>query len=364
MNNKYKVTAKQLKNLTCAMLKGLGLSEEDADYGVRPLHSADIRGIDTHGVARIHMYSKMVQGKRINLNAKLKVLSESSTTLYLDADNGMGIVMASRAVERCIEKAKESGVCVCSVTNSGHWGISGYYAYEIAKAGMLGLCISNSGAVMVPFNGCDQILGNSPFSMAFPGGYKYNYPIMFDYACSAVSGGKIEMAVRNGQEVPYGWLVDEQGNDTHDPHKLFSGCGLLPMAGHKGYLLSVILELMASAISGSAVGKDIGTTFDTTPGPVEGVGHFMLAIDLSRIRPIEDIRTYIDTYLDSIKKSKAKENCEILVPGELEKRIEDYRKENSFEINCAVAEECLTAAVKFGIISEGSTVDDLFDLMA
>ena len=364
MEHGFTVTATQLKKLTFNLLKGLGLSEEDAEYGTRVLHMADIRGIDTHGVGRIHMYSKMVEGGRINTQAKLKTISETDTTLYLDGDCGLGIVMAARAVERCIEKAKKSGICGCSIKNSGHWGISGYYSYKIAQAGMLGLSVSNTGSVMVPYNGCDQILGNSPFSISFPGGIKYNYPIMFDIACSTVSGGRLEMAMRNSEEIPYGWLVDEEGNDTHDPFKLLQGCGLTPMAGHKGYVLAVLLEIIASAISGSAVGNDIGTTFDNCPGPKEGVGHFLLAVDISRFRPLEDIREYLDEYLDRIKTSKAKSGEEILIPGELEDKRSRERMSNPFKINYKVAKECLTAAIKWRIVSEDTSVEELFEKMS
>lgn len=362
-----RVTAKQLEKLSYELLVALGLSPEDAAYGTKTLNAADLRGVDTHGVGRIQSYANMIAHDKINLNAKLTPIVEKDSLLYLDAQNGLGIVMAARAIEMSIEKAKKSGVCVTSIINSGHWGISGYYAAEAAKAGCMCISVSNSGPAMVPFNGSERILGNSPFSFSFPGGKKYDYPIMFDIACSTVAAGKLEMAMRSGKEIPYGWVVDENGNDTHDPKKFFmNGCGLTAFAGHKGYVIAVLLEIMAGVLSGAAYGSGIGTRVsrifpNDPPGLKENVGHMFIVVDVSQIRPMEEIQDYLDGYLDMIKNSKPGEGREIIVPGELEDRISKERMEHEYSINPKIGEELLKVAIQSGYMPEGSTVEELFE---
>jgi LDH2 family malate/lactate/ureidoglycolate dehydrogenase len=362
-----RVTAKQLKKLSYELLKALGLSEEDAMYGAETLNAADLRGVDTHGVGRIRAYANMIAHDKINLHAKLTPIVEKDSLLYLDAQNGLGVVMAARAMEWSIEKAKKSGVCVTSIRNSGHWGISGYYALKAAQAGCMCISVSNSGPAMVPFNGSERILGNSPFSFSFPAGKKYDYPIMFDIACSTVAAGKLEMALRSGREIPSGWLVDEKGNDTNDPKKFFmEGCGLTSFGGHKGYVLAVLLEIMASVLSGAAYGDEIGTRvsriFPTDPpGMKENVGHLFIVVDIGQIRPIDEIQDYLDAYLDRIKNSRAGEGREILIPGELEARISKERAEKEYSIHYKIGKELLDVAIGCGYMPEGSTVEALFE---
>lgn len=362
-----RVTAKQLKKLSYDLLVAMGISPEDAEYGANTLNQADLRGIDTHGVGRIQSYANMIAHNKINLKAKLTPIVEKDSLLYLDAQNGLGIIMAARAMEMTIVKAKKSGVCVTSIVNSGHWGISGHYANEAAKAGCMCISVSNSGPAMVPFNGCERILGNSPVSFSFPGGKKYNYPIMFDIACTTVAGGKLEMALRSGSEIPYGWVVDENGQDTHDPRKFFmDGCGLTPFGGHKGYVLSVLLEIMSGILPGAAYGNAIGTRVSRIfpgdpPGLKENVGHLFIVVDIGQFRPIDDIQNDLDEYLDKIKGSRAAEGKKIIIPGELEAQTCAARSESAYSINPKIGEELLQVAINYGYVPEGSTVETLFE---
>lgn len=366
MSNNIVVNAKQLKKLSYDLLVALGIPDEDAEYGARVLNEADIRGVDTHGVARLQSYAMMIKAEKINTKAKLTPIVENDSLLYLDAENGLGIVMAARAVEICIEKAKKSGVCIASIKNSGHWGISGYYSQEAARKGMIGISISNSGAAMVPFGGRNRVLGNSPWSIAFPAGKKYNYPIIFDMACSTVAGGKIEMALRKNEEIPFGWLVDEMGIDTHDPTKFFKGCGLLPFGGPKGYVLATLLEILASVLSGASYGNYIGTRVSgikpsDPPKMPEDVGHLLIVIDVNHIRPIEEVQDYLDKYLDDLKNSEPSLGGKgIILPGEIEARNCENRSLNNFELNEKVAEDLLKIAKEVGYVTEEATVKELF----
>ncbi len=360
------VTAKQLHNLCYQLLKAIGFSDEDAMSGANSLNASDVSGVETHGAGRIHMYSDMVEGGRINLKAQTKVTMEMDSLLAIDADHGLGIAKAEQAMKLSIEKAKKTGICATAIYNSGHCGYTGYYTYMAAKEGLFALGVSSTAGTMAPFGGRDAVLGNTPWGMAFPGTEKYPFPIMFDYACSMVAGGKIEMCLRNEiTEIPVGWLVNKAtGEDETDPRSYYQGkSNLLPMAGHKGYVLAVLLEILATIVTGSSDTPDqIHTTFSTEPGPTENVGHFYIVIDPARFRPVEQLQASLNAYLDNIKNSQPRAGgSTIVVPGELEYKARLQRETGEFPINYKIAEECLVSAVKYGYVPAGTTVEELFD---
>lgn len=322
--------------------------------------------MDTHGVGRMQMITNIILSEKINLNAKLQIVKETPSLLYLDADHGVGHAMASRAVEMTIIKAKQTGVCATSMYNSGFWGASGAYAYEIAQAGLFGISASNSGLCLAAFGGTNPTIGNSPWSMAFPGSEKYNFPIMFDMACSIVAVGKLQMALRKGEAIPEGWVIDKEGLPITDPLRAFKeGICLLPFGGVKGYVIATLIEILTSVLSGSARGNDVGSTLVINKdGKPENVGHFLLAIDIEQFRSKADINKDLDAFIDSIKAdAPAPGFKEVLVPGELEAITKAARESGAFEITYKVGEEMLMAAKNCNYVSDNATVKDLFDMI-
>lgn len=359
---KIEVTREQLEKLGYDTMLALGFSESDAKYASKSLNAADVRGVDTHGVARLLMYDKLIQNEQVNKNAKMKILNETESTLYLDADHGLGIIMAPQAVEMCIEKAKKSGACVTSVKNSGHFGIAGYYAEQMAKNGMIGIAMSNSIAIVAPFGGRGRVLGNSPFSIAFPAGNEYTDPIMLDMASSQVALGKLEMAIRAGKEIPKGWAVDEKGIDTTDPKVGFEKGALLPFGGPKGYCLDVLIEMMSTVLPDSGYGEDVHF-YTAEKGLKENMGHTFIAIDVSKFRPLEDIRKDVDKYADRLKNVEPAEGVEeVFLPGEIEARNYHKRIAKNFEINHVVLEEILAITIRTGRLGADATIEDLLKL--
>lgn len=354
------VTMEQLKQVAFDTLVSFGFSEEEARHGAEVLYASDVRGVDSHGVARLEFYENMLAKGMINKEAKLTVLSETPAMAYLDAQNGLGIVMAPQAMDVCIEKAKKSGIGMVSVVNGGHFGIAGYYALKAVKEGMIGFCVANSAPVMAAFGGRGTVLGNSPVSIAFPQGADGRDSVMLDMACSSVAYGKIQIADRKNEKLPIGWGVDEEGVDTEDPQDLLSRPGsLLPFGGAKGYCLGVLLEMMAAVLPGANTGVDVG--WIKTEGMKENLGYLFIAIDVKQLRPMADIEKDIEYYTTKLKSTKpAKGNNEVFLPGEIEHKNVKKREKEGVDLNINVAKDLLRLAKQYGRLGEEATIEDLF----
>lgn len=370
MKDTITVTGTQLYRLCYDIVRAFGASESDATDTAYMMNEADLRGVDTHGCARISMLTNMIISGKIKLDAEFKVIRESDNFLYYDGDYGIGFASGAQATYKTIEKAKKSGICFTSVTHSGFWGASGSYAQEIANAGMLGLAASNTSAALAPFGGTGQCIGNSPWSMAFPGTKKYPFPIMFDMACSEVAFGKLQMALRNNYEsIPPTWFVSTvTGKPITDPKEAMAGClnhtaSFMPFGGVKGYVIDAFIEILTSVLAGAALPTENGQTVVVTEDKtVENSGLCILAVDITKIRPWEEIEKSLDAFLDLLKSCPPAYGFdEVLVPGELEANFKKKRSAEPFEITAQVGNELLTAAKHCGYVDENASIQDLLD---
>ena len=359
-----KVNVDIITNITKKTLIGSGYSQEDAEYGAKVLIQSDLRGVNTHGINNLKLYTSMGKNGVINQNAKLTTIKETSSTLYLDAQNGLGIAMAARAIEKTIEKAKKNGVCVTSIKNSGHLGMTGYYTELAALNGCIGISGSATASCVAPFGGSESVLGNSPISIAFPGGNKHKDPIILDMACSAVTFSQCRVAAEKGESVPEGWLVDSEGLPCTDPTKLLNGtASLVSFGGVKGYVLNIMGDMLSSVLSGSNFSPDIGGATSSNPKKPENMGHFMVAIDVEHFRPLADINESVDDYVDLIKNSaKAKNVKEIYMPGEIEAGAYKSRVNSEFEIDANIIEKLRIDAIEDGRVSKDITLDEFVNM--
>lgn len=356
-----KVTTKQLKQIAYKTFISLGLSEEDSLIAADVLNAADKRGIETHGINRLGAYINGIKAGKIDVKGKLTKISDSVATILFDANNSLGLVAATKAMEECIKRAKETGICIVGVKNSSHLGITGYYPSMAAKENMVGISISNSGKVMVPYGGKTSILGNSPWSIAFPGGNKHKDPVLLDMACSEVAFGKLQLAKINGEEIPLNWGVDEEGVPTRDIDKILKGNSLLPFGGAKGYGIAVILEMLVTMLTGSGFGDVIGQ--GKKGSAAENIGHIMIAIDISKMRPIEEVKSDIDGYVDHIKITEpAKGFTEVRLPGERIAKVEHRREKEGIDFDVNLAERILELLKKNDILGKEATIEELFSL--
>ena len=351
---KTTVSMDQLHTISLKLFLGMGYGEKEAAYAADVLVETDRRGVDTHGIARLSFYYMVSKGGRVNKDAKIKVLRDEPPFLMVDADRGLGIVMAPQAVDMAIQKAAENGICVMGVRNSSHFGAAGYYTAKCVDRGFIAMVCSNSGPTMAPIGGKASILGNSPWSIAIPGGFRHPDPVMFDMACSEVARGKCETAEREGIQVPLGWGVDKDGEPTTDPAAILRGGSLLPFGGIKGYCVALLVEMLSSMLAFASFGEE----GDRDRRMV--TDHFVLLMDPARFGSLDSIKAGIDDYVEKVKNSPlAADAKEIIIPGELEVRAIRDRTQHGVELDEAETGALEKVAKEIGLLAEGQSFGDM-----
>lgn len=351
------VKVEQLRDFSFKAFRALGIPEKDAQVTSEILVAADIRGIDSHGVARLPIYAKRLQLGLINKQPNVKVVRERAGAAIVDGDNGLGQVVAHQAMTLCLEKAKQNGVGAVGVRNSNHFGIGAYYAMMALKEDMIGLVATNASPLMAPFGGKTPLLGTNPLAIAIPAGTQY--PVVLDMATSLVPRGKIEIAARKGEKIPIGWAIDKDGRPTQEPEEALKGT-LLPMGGPKGYGLALVLDILCGVLAGAAFGGNVGSLFGDLDRP-QNIGHFMMAIDVGSFRPLNEFKNTMDSLILSIKNSEPAEGVkELFLPGEIEFLKGKEREEKGIALNPVVADNLLKLGRELGIVGADATVETLF----
>jgi len=336
---------KDLTNYTINFLKKLGVPIEDAKIAADVLVTADVRGIDSHGLIRLNTYyGKRLAKKYINPLTPIKVISETDTTILIDGGNGLGQVASFKAMQRCIGKAKKSNVAITTVRHSNHYGIAGYYSMMALKEDMIGISLTNSQALVAPTYGRTPVLGTNPISIAVP---SYNqYPYILDMATSTVPIGRIKVYEKNNEKIPPGWGIDDSGEVTDDPKKIQSGGpgALLPlggtdiMRGYKGYGLALMVDILCGTLSGGANLTEVGFPHDLSKE--SNVSHFFMAIKIDAFRPLIDFKKQMDKLVKILKNSpKAKGQDKIYIAGEKEFETAKYNEKHGVPILANVIED-------------------------
>ena len=315
----YNVDA--LKAYVVRFFTALQVPEIDSRIASDVLVSADLRGIHSHGVIRLHSYyGNRLRNKLIDPKSTIKTLRESPSTLALDGANGLGQVVAHHAMSRCIKMADETGIAVTTVRNSNHFGIAGYYAMMALPEDMIGICLTNSQPLVAPTYGLRPILGTNPIAVAIPAGEER--PYVLDMATSIVSIGRVVIHQKSGQAIPEGWGINQDGALTRDPAEVINGGALLPLGGpaelrgYKGYGLALLVDLLSGVLAGAAFGTDVGQL--SKQGNAD-VGHFFAAIKIESFRSVKSFKAEMDEYIRSLKNSpKLPEQDRIYIHGEKE----------------------------------------------
>ena len=307
------------------IFEAAGLPPADAAIVTDNLIQADLRGHSSHGISRVRVYCDRIRDGFVATRPKTKVENETAAAILLDAGNGMGAVVARKAMLMCVEKAKDSGVAVCSVRAGNHFGIASYYSTLASAADMIGFACSNAPATMAPWGGITPMLGTNPFSMAVPA--ERHYPIVLDSSSSIVARGKINLAEIEERPIPLGWAIDKAGRPTTDAKEALGG-SVLPFGEHKGYGIALMIDILSGLLSGAGYGPRIGPLWDNADSQ-QNLGYFLLAIDIATFCDLRDFKRRIDQMIDEIKASaKAPGSDEILVPGEIEFRNEQHNREH------------------------------------
>lgn len=336
----------------------MGCSDEHARLAADVLIRSDLRGIDSHGVARLSGYIRLWEKNRINSRPDIRIVHETPSTATVDGDRGLGLVVAPFAMKVAIEKAEKCGSGWVSVRNSNHFGIAGYHALMAVEKDMIGIAMTNASPLVAPTFANERLLGTNPMCYAFPAG-KYP-PVIVDMATSAAANGKLEIAQRSGLQVPEGWIQDSGGIGSTDPHELKAGGSLLPLGSdknhgsHKGYGLGATVDILSAVLSGANYGPWVPPFVSFLEPPSDpvglGIGHFLGAMRVDGFRPVEEFKSNLDNWIGRFKSAKpVSERHKVIIPGEPELEAETSRKANGIPVITAVINDLNELADKMGI---------------
>lgn len=348
----------QLRTFTEAVFLKMGCPQADAELAADVLLKSDLRGIDSHGVARLSGYIRLWEKERINAKPEIKVVHETATTATVDGDAGLGLVVAPFAMKLAIEKAKTYGSGWVAVKNSNHFGIAGYHSLLAVEQDMIGISMTNASPLVAPTYANERLLGTNPMCYGFPAG-KYP-PVIVDMATAAAANGKLEIAQRAKLPIPEGWAQDKAGNPTTDPNELKAGGSLLPLGSdkdhgsHKGYGLSATVDILSAVLSGANYGPWVPpfvAFLEPSANPVgEGIGHFLGAMRIDGFRPAQDFKDHLDNWIERFKNAKTIDpEKKVIIPGEPEYAAEIERKKNGIPLIDAVVNDLNELATKLGV---------------
>lgn len=302
-----------------AILTACGVSDVDARLVAESLVTADMWGHPSHGMLRLPWYVARLRSGAMRPVTEPEVISSFGAVTVLDGRDGVGQIVTARAVDAAAAGAAQHGVAVVAVRNSNHFGTAAYWTRNLAERGCVGVLTTNGSPAMAPWGGLRKMVGANPWSIAVPSGNHGS--VVLDIANTGVARGKIYAAKERGQQIPSGWAIDATGLPTTDPQAALDGL-ILPMAGHKGYAISFMMDVVSGVLTGSSYGTDVVGPY--VPDRRSGCGHLVLAIDIGAIMPPDEFAARMDDYIATIKSCPTADDAEILVPGELENRaIED-----------------------------------------
>ncbi len=326
---------KKLQHFCSEVFVRAGVEQKQANIVAESLIQADLRGVESHGVVRTEIYLERIEKDMIDPSSEVEVESENDVTALINGNNNFGSVIGTRALELAIEKAKEMGVGIVGVKCSNHFGTGAYYALKAAEQNMILLVMSNASQTMPPTGGIRPFIGTNPLAVGVPAG-KEN-PFILDMATSVVARGKIIVAAQKDQSIPEGWAIDKHGNPTTDANEALEG-SVLPIGGPKGYAISMLIDILSGVLTGAGFGKYVNNMYENWVEP-QNVGHFFMAIDINRFIPIDIFKERMDLYIKEIKaEPKAAGVNEIFIPGEIEHRRANERKEKGIQLPLRVVE--------------------------
>jgi L-2-hydroxycarboxylate dehydrogenase (NAD+) len=335
-----------------------GVPKDDAAQAAEVLACADLRGIDSHGVARLHSYFDMLTLGRINPRPKIKIIRSTASTATVDGDNGLGLVVAPQANRIAMDMAQKSGSGWVSASNTNHFGIAGYYVLQALQRDLIGWAMTNSTKLVAPLWGAERMLGTNPIAIAFPG--KEEPPIVIDLATSATAYGKIEIARRRREPIPEGWAIDCEGRATRNPDAMIAGGAMLPLGsdrergGHKGYALAMMVDILCCALSGANWGPfapPFALRQEIPKRSVgKGIGHFLGAMRIDAFIDADVFKEQIDDYIRVFRATKPAPGTNgPLIPGDPERAAEQVRRKNGVPLILPVVEELRDISQKTGI---------------
>jgi L-2-hydroxycarboxylate dehydrogenase (NAD+) len=348
----------RLVEFAASVFRTIGCSEADAGTAATALVSADLRGIDSHGVARLTGYVRLKEAGRANPTPDLRIIHETPSTAVVDADGAFGLVAAPFAMDIAIEKAEKVGTGWVAVNHSNHFGIAGFHALKAVQRDMIGIAMTNASALVAPTFSVERLLGTNPICVAVPAGEEP--PFVADLATTTAANGKLEILQRKGEPAPVGWIQDSQGQPSTDPHALKTGGALLPLGGdrdhgsHKGYALGAVVDILSAVLSGANYGPWVPPFPAYVPMPTgmpgKGIGHFFGAMRIDAFRPAADFKRHMDHWIGRFRSATPAPGFErVLIPGDPEREMEARRLVEGIPLLPAVVTDLRDLAAKLGL---------------
>jgi LDH2 family malate/lactate/ureidoglycolate dehydrogenase len=355
--NEFLIAYSSLNDFCKEIFLKIGCSETDAQLATKVLLSADARGVDSHGVARLSGYVRLWENDRINATPNMRVVHETPSTAVVDGDAGLGLVVAPWAMDIAIQKAAVAGTGWVAVRNSNHYGIAGHHAMMALEKDMIGISMTNASPLVSPTFSLDRLLGTNPIAVAIPADQQPAF--VADFATTTAANGKLEILQRVGKEAPEGWIQDANGAVSTNPHELKDGGALLPLGGdrdhgsHKGYCLGSVVDIFSAVLSGANYGPWVPPFVAFLPLPEnpvgQGIGHFFGAMRIDAFRPAHEFKSHMDNWINTFRNSRAIEGEKVLIPGDPERLMEQERMAHGIPLQIKVKEDLIQLAGKFGL---------------
>ena len=364
-DNGVRVPAEALKAFCRQVFEKLDVSAEDARIVAEVLVASDLRGIESHGVARLrNFYVNRIREGAVPPRPQVKIVHETPVTAVIDGGGGLGHPTSHRAMKLAIEKACGVGAGFVTVRNSNHFGIAGYYAMLALERGCIGMAMTNGNRWVVPTFGRDPMLGTNPIAVAAPSGRER--PFVLDMATSTAAVGKVEIAERAGKPIPLGWAIDKNGLPTTEPSPLLRdvrasiGGGMLPlggagelMGGHKGYGLAAWVDIFCGPLSGGAYADQIHGLEASGARRPGILGHFFGAWQVDAFQPLGDFEAAMDDLQQRLKGSrKAEGQDRIYVAGEKEFEEAERRQRDGIPLHPTIVADLQTLGTEVGVTLE------------
>ncbi|UYQ91850.1 Ldh family oxidoreductase [Chitinophaga horti] len=348
----------QLRSFTRDVFLKIGCSQAHAELASEVLVSADLRGVDSHGVARLSGYIRLWEAGRINPTPDIRIVHETPSTAVVDGDGGLGLVVAPYAMQVAIDKATNVGTGWVSVKHSNHFGIAGYHAMKALEHDMIGMAMTNASPLVAPTFAKERMLGTNPIAVAIPAGEQPAF--VADFATTTAANGKLEILQRKEQEAPTGWVQDKTGNASTNPNELKSGGALLPLGGdrdhgsHKGYCLGAVVDIFSAVLSGANYGPwapPFVSFLPLPPDPVgEGLGHFFGAMRVDAFRPADEFKGHMDTWIKRFRNTTPVDEAQpVLIPGDPEREMAAERINSGIPLLLPVVKDLKEVAAKFAL---------------
>jgi LDH2 family malate/lactate/ureidoglycolate dehydrogenase len=345
-DGEFRLQPDKIRGLCVQLFEKVGVIPSIAELIAENLILADLRGIGSHGISRVHIYCQRVMDGMVNPGAKPYFVIENENSAVLDACNGFGVAAGIKAMDWCIEKAGRTGIACCAVRNSNHYGIAAFYAARALPHDMIGMSFTTAPPTMAPWGSITPMLGTNPFCYAVPAG-KYR-PLVLDCATSVVARGKINLAEIEHKEIPLGWAMDRQGNPTTNATEALKG-SVLPFGTYKGSGISIIIDIFCSLLSGSLFGSHIGQLYKNNTSQ-QSLGHFFCVLDISKFCSLRVFKERMEQMIYEIKDgARANGTDEIYLPGEIEFNNEVLNKTRGIAAGSGVIGEIEDLCKHFGL---------------